>query len=138
MQPALGTGRDREHLGWLSLQALRQGRAHVGPPAGMPGGLHEDPPEVGVASLGDGALGPAFARGALTGHEADEGHERGCALEAAEVPDLDRDGQRAELGDAAQGTEAGDGGRERWSMGDRMQRVVEELSEARRMSSSVR
>jgi hypothetical protein len=34
--------------------------------------------------------------------EADEAYGGGCALGASEVPDLDRDGQLAELGDAAQ------------------------------------
>ena len=57
---------------------------------------------MAVADLGDRPLPALFTRGALRGHQSDEGHQLLGGLEALEVADLADQGERGQGVDAAQ------------------------------------
>lgn len=77
--------------GVLVFLASSEGRPHGGPLSIVPGGLHEDVANAGIAGLGDGAEAPSVSGGVLTGDEAQIGHELSGTLEAAQVAEFGGD-----------------------------------------------
>ena len=75
----------------------------------VPGGLHEEPPDVAVARLGDAAAPFPVPGGGFTRDEADVGHAPPRVAEALEVPDLDQDRQGPEGIEAPEAAEPADG-----------------------------
>jgi len=72
----------------LSRLTLGERGSHGGSPSVVPGGLNENVSDAGVAGLGDRSEPPSVARGGLTGHKPQIGHELARGLEAPNVPDL--------------------------------------------------
>ena len=90
----------------LVLLASSEGRPHGGTLSIVPGRLHEDVPNAGVARLGDGPETPSVSRGVLTGHEPQIGHELARGLKAPDVPELGSQYHRSLGREAAEGTDA--------------------------------
>jgi hypothetical protein len=82
----LGAVADR---GWLAVAAADQLPAGPIGLAVMPRRLHQQPPGVAVAGLGDPTLRPPGATRGLRGHQTHVGTDRGAG-EPVPVPDLDR------------------------------------------------
>ena len=85
---------------------------------GVPGGLDEDPPDVGVARFRDAPTPFLIPGGGLAREEPDIGHESPGVAEALEVPNLDQDRQRPEGIDPPEAAEPGHRGPVRRLLGN--------------------
>lgn len=78
----------RDGPGWLANAAAAQPSPHLRPMAVMVRSFHQDPPDVGIATLGDAAPAPPLATGVLGADQADVTHQVTRSLEPVEAMQL--------------------------------------------------
>ena len=110
VQSLLGLPGDLGDAGRQGGQCLPEADVEPGAVARVPGCLAEHVSEVRVAGSGDAALGFATAARVFRRNEACVAHELGGLAKALKRADLGDDGDRCQLGDAAQSLQSLDDG----------------------------